>query len=170
MPSWAVQGPRTCLASCRHDPWPSIIRRRKRELGLKSVLFMELFLNLAWFVVAGALIHLWLEGGGRSSSHWRSQLIAIAVLIAILFPVISMSDDLLAVQNTGEADNYLRRDHLVTPDGNPVQPALALIAAVMFAGIGLAFIRFAAPRQRTIEQPQYPPITNICNRPPPPAF
>ncbi len=128
---------------------------------------MELFLNLAWLLVAGALVYLWLEGGGRGNSHWRSQLIAIAVLIAVLFPVISMSDDLLAVQNTFEADNYLRRDHLVAPRGNPAQPALAMIAAVMFAGFALAFMRFATPSHVTIEEPQRSGITNICNRPPP---
>ena len=128
---------------------------------------MELILNLAWLLVAGALVHLWLEGGGRNNTHWRAQLIAIFVLIAILFPVISMSDDLLAVQNTGEADNYLRRDHLVAPDGNPVQPALAIIAAVTFAGFSLAFVRYAAASPRTSKLPQYPDVTNIYNRPPP---
>lgn len=128
---------------------------------------MELFLNLAWLLVAGVLVYLWIEGGGRSNPHWRSQLIVVAVLITILFPVISMSDDLLAVQNTFEADNYLRRDHLIAPNGNLIQPALAMVAAVILAGFGLAFMGFTAPRRRSAEKPRRPHITNICNRPPP---
>ena len=134
---------------------------------VKIGLFMELFLNLAWFLVAGALVYLWFEGGARSNPHWRSQLIAIAVLIAILFPVISMSDDLLAVQNTSEADNYLRRDFFIGLHGNPVVPAMAMMAAIIFAGFGLAFLQFAAPSRLTIIKPQPSDITNISSRPPP---
>lgn len=128
---------------------------------------MELFLNLAWLLVAGVVVSLWCKGGAKNNPHRRSQLLAVAVLVAILFPVISMSDDLLAVQNTFEADNYLRRDHLVAPGGNPIQPALAVIAAVLFAGFGLALVRFAAPSRIPVEQPRLPDLTNICNRPPP---
>lgn len=127
---------------------------------------MELFLNFAWVLVAGTLVFLWLEGRGSSNSNWRPQLIAIAVLIAILFPVISMSDDLLAVQNTFEADNYLRRDHLA-PSANPVPPGLAIITAVIFAGFGLGFMRFAVPSRLPVEKPRRSDITTISNRPPP---
>lgn len=130
---------------------------------------MELFLNLAWLLVAGALVYLWVDGGGRGNSNWRSQLIVIALLIAILFPVISMSDDLLAVQNTFEADNYLRRDHLVAPNGGPILPGLAIITAVIFAGFGFGFMGFATPSQLAVVKPQHPEITTICNRPPPTA-
>jgi hypothetical protein len=127
---------------------------------------MELFLNLAWVLVAGTLVYRWLEGGGSNNPDWRPQLIAIAVLIAILFPVISMSDDLLTVQSTFEADNYLRRDHLA-PSATPVPPGLAIVTAVIFAGFGFGFMRFAAPSRLPIEKPQRFEITTISNRPPP---
>lgn len=127
---------------------------------------MELFLNLAWLLVAGTLVYRWLECGGSNNSNWRPQLIAIAVLIAILFPVISMSDDLLAVQNTFEADNYLRRDHLA-PSANPVPPGPAIATAVIFAGFGFGFMRFAAPTRLPVEKPQRSEMTTVSNRPPP---
>src|SRR5579871_4884005 len=126
---------------------------------------MELLLNLAWMLVAGCLVCLWLRGKPESAPDRRRQLIAILVLIAVLFPVISVSDDLLAVQNAYEADNYLRRDHLV-PGTHPVQPAIAIAAAFVFAGLGFAFLRFVAPSVLPIEGRDHPELASIANRPP----
>lgn len=127
---------------------------------------MELFLNLAWSAVAAAIVCLWLRSEGRSNPDRRRQLIAIAVLIAILFPVISVSDDLLAIQNPSEVDNYLRRDHLV-PSNTPVQPMLAIVVPMIFAGLGLGFLRFIAPNLLPILQPEHPELAGKYNRPPP---
>jgi hypothetical protein len=128
---------------------------------------MELSLNLAWLLVAGVIVSLWLRGQSRKSPDRRRQLIAIAVVIAILFPVISVSDDLLAIQNASEADNYLRRDHLTPPSINPVQPILSIAAPLFFAGLGLAFLRFIAPGLLPVEAPEHPELACIENRPPP---
>jgi hypothetical protein len=40
----------------------------------------------------------------------RTQMVALAVLILILFPVISVTDDLQAIQNPAEVDSCLRRE------------------------------------------------------------
>jgi hypothetical protein len=130
---------------------------------------MELFFNLAWLVVAGALVALWLRGNGQTHPERRGQVIAMAVLIAILFPVISVSDDLQALQNASEADNYLRRDHLVPSNQSTVQPMLAVILPVMMAGLGFGFLRFIAPSLLSVLQPKHPEIAGIENRPPPVA-
>jgi hypothetical protein len=130
---------------------------------------MELFFNLAWLVVAGALVALWLRGHGQRHTERRGQVIAMAVLIAILFPVISVSDDLQAIQNASEADNYLRRDHLVPSNHSPVQPMLAAILPAMAAGLGFGFLRFIAPGPLLVLEPNRPEITGIDNRPPPGA-
>ena len=129
---------------------------------------MELLLNLAWVAVAAVLVCLWLRGDAWHNPDRRRQLIAIAVLIAILFPVISVSDDLLAVQNPAETDNYLRRDHLV-PSHTPVLPLLAMIAPAIFAGLGFSFLRFVAPSLLPTLRPDRPELNGIDNRPPPVA-
>jgi hypothetical protein len=128
---------------------------------------MELLLNAAWLLVAGTILFLWLRGEGRSTQHRGRQLIAIAMLIAVLFPVISVSDDLLAAQNVFEADNYLRRDHLVPSNTHPVQPPLKAIAAVVFAGLAFGFLRFVAPCILPVKAPAHPELACIDSRPPP---
>jgi hypothetical protein len=131
---------------------------------------MESLLNIVWLAVAGALVCIWVRDGGRDRPERRRQLIAMAVLIAILFPVISVSDDLLAIQNAFEADNtYSRRDHLVPSSTHPVQPVITILAAAMFAGIALQFLRFVAPSMVVVKGPQHPELTWIENRPPPGA-
>ena len=130
---------------------------------------MELLLNLAWLLVAGTLVFLWLRGEGGNNPDQRRQLIAIAVLIAILFPVISVSDDLLAMQNASEADNSQRRDHLIPSSIHPVQPALAMIAAAIFAGTAFGSMGFIAPSVRPVKRPEHPALVCIENRPPPAA-
>ena len=130
---------------------------------------MELFLNLAWMLVAGIIMCLWLRSEDRSKPDRRRQLIAMAVLIAILFPVISVSDDLLAMQNASEADNYPRRNLLVPSSNHPVQPALAMMAAVIFAAVGFGFMRFAAPSILSVKGPEHPALASSENRAPPVA-
>ena len=130
---------------------------------------MELFFNVAWLIVAGVLVTLWLRGDSQGNAERRAQLIAMAVLIAILLPVISVSDDLQAIQNASEADNYLRRDHLVPFNLSPVQPMLAVILPAMSAGLGFGFLRFIAPSLLSVLEPNHPEIAGIDNRPPPVA-
>jgi hypothetical protein len=130
---------------------------------------MELFFNLAWLAVAAVLVTLWLRDDSQGVGERRGQLIAMAVLIAILLPVISVSDDLQAIQNASEADNYLRRDHLVPTNPSPVQPMLAMILPAMSAGLGVGFLRFIAPSLLSVQEPNHPEISGIDNRPPPVA-
>ena len=130
---------------------------------------MELLLNLAWLLVAGTLVSLWLRGEARNQPDRRLQLIALAVLIAVLFPVISVSDDLQAIQNVSEVDNYLRRDHLVPSAGHPVQPVLSMVSAVVFDGLAFGFLRLVAPSIMPAKGPRPLDLACIENRPPPAA-
>ena len=129
---------------------------------------MELFLNLVWVLVAGAMVCVWLRSKDRDEPWRRRRLIAMAMLIVLLFPVISMSDDLLAVQTAFEADNYLRRDHLAPADSYAAQPALMLAVAI-FSGLGVGFVRFVAPSLLPIHAGDHPEVACIENRPPPAA-
>jgi hypothetical protein len=129
---------------------------------------MEMFLNLAWAALAFLTACLWLRLEIRSGSQRRQSLIALALFIFILFPVISMSDDLWSIQNPAETDSCQRRDHLAKCPHFVVPPPAALPAAIVGAVSGTN---------------QFPPIRldpqirvivisalgNILNRPPPSA-
>jgi hypothetical protein len=62
---------------------------------------MELFLNLAWTLLALPAYWLWRSARGvRSQRHFSSLqcLLALASVLVLLFPVISATDDLLAMR------------------------------------------------------------------------
>lgn len=83
---------------------------------------MELLLNLAWAFVAISTLALWLHSAPRTGR--RMQFVALAMLLLILFPVISVTDDLQLPQNPAEADCCVRRDHVV-PNPHSILPAVA---------------------------------------------
>ena len=127
---------------------------------------MELFLNLAWAVLATLMIFLWLRCGVRDGADRRLQLAALAVLVAILWPVISVTDDLQAAQNPAEVDCCVRRAHEGTsahamPSGAAALPPPAL-ARLTFGTCSYLVV----DHQRTpcVESPA---LTSIQNRPPP---
>ena len=72
---------------------------------------MELLLNLTGVLVAIGLIVLWLRiaPAPENGPKRTTQLVALALLILILFPVISVTDDLIAAQNPAETDSLQRR-------------------------------------------------------------
>lgn len=74
---------------------------------------MELILNLVWVAVAVAAFVAWLRWRVDSDRSHVQQLIVILLAVLILFPVISMTDDLWAAQNPAEPDPCQRR-HLVS--------------------------------------------------------
>jgi len=61
---------------------------------------MELLLNLIWVVLAVAALCAW--GWRRGEPRSRPQLIAVICLLALLFPVISATDDLHAMRSEME--------------------------------------------------------------------
>ena len=80
---------------------------------------MEIALNLAWGLCSLGLIWFWLRLGagdrknaGKDRSDRlsrRSQFLALGLVLLLLLPVISLSDDLVAAQGLTETDSCLRR-------------------------------------------------------------
>jgi hypothetical protein len=130
---------------------------------------MELFLNLAGALVAVVMVCLWLRWAPREGLDRRTQLVALALLILVLFPVISVTDDLLAAQNPAETDSCLRRDQ-VAANSHPTLPLAAEVPTLLLADLPLGFLRFAAPgtlpAAAVVKSPALAPIEN---RPPPAA-
>lgn len=129
---------------------------------------MELFLNLAWAALAISLVGAWLrveEGSDR-----RRQLVAISVLIAILLPAISISDDLMAMQNATETDTCQRRQQLVSNGTHPLAPhSETALPAALHPLTTLADLGFAPLQAVFVPSSNFPVSSAIHNRPPPAA-
>ncbi len=95
-------------------------------------------------------------------------MIAMFVLITILFPVISVSDDLMFAQNPAETDSLARRNHLAADEQHPA-PAIASVPPPAFFGLTFAVLYGATPSQFTTTAADSPALTRIQSRPPPAA-
>lgn len=128
---------------------------------------MELFLNLAWLAVAAAIVCHWLRSAKPTGRERRQQLVAILVLIAILFPVISVSDDLVAVQGATESDTCLRRQPVFLSGGHPVQPPVGILPFLLLTAIVLPPIHYSS--LSCIELKASPAHLAIPHKRPPPS-
>lgn len=130
---------------------------------------MEIFLNLVWASVAALLVCLWLRFGEWDGTERRRQIIAVGVLIAILLPVISVSDDLLAMQRATETDTCQRRDQYLASNAHTVLPFVAVLPPAVFDGLQFGFIRYIAPSALPTTSLSRPECAALQNRPPPAA-
>jgi hypothetical protein len=128
---------------------------------------VEILLNLAWAALALLMVCLWLRIGDRPAAD-RRQIVAIVVLVAILFPVISVSDDLMAVQNATEQDGSQRRDHLASANAHPILPFATFVSLLNF-DVGPGSVRFPSTHSLPPPSVNHPELASIENRPPPSA-
>jgi hypothetical protein len=129
---------------------------------------VETFLNLAWAVLAVASAVLWMRTERRTGSECYLPLMALVLLLAILFPVISVSDDLWAMQNPAEADTCLRRNQTVAcPHCTLPQPSS--LPASLFRSIHEVPKEFCVLVETHLPNPADPALNPIDNRPPPAA-
>jgi hypothetical protein len=127
---------------------------------------METFLNLAWAMLGVVGVCLWARVERRSGTERRLPLIALAMLVVILFPVISVSDDLWSIQNPAETDSCLRRAH----PGQGVHSIFwdfAAFAVPSFAQFPHDIAEGAPTFRATLSVTATPAMSEIENRPPP---
>jgi len=129
---------------------------------------MELFLNFAWAAMAIVIVSYWLSLDGRDQGERRMSLVALVMLIVILFPVISVSDDLWSLQNPAETDTCQRRDHLASFP-HSIFPAVAAPPQDQCAVRTAGFQRFASPIMLPKPAIDNPALEAVQNRPPPSA-
>jgi hypothetical protein len=131
---------------------------------------MELFLNSAWALLAIASVCLWIRLDQRDGAERRSPLIALALLIVILFPVISVSDDLQVLQNPAESDTFQcqRRDCLALCP-HSIHPAIAALPEPFYSEAAWSFQRNEAGPNFDSRAVENPAFDAIQNRPPPAA-
>lgn len=140
---------------------------------------MELTLNLVWLALTMLMMWAWLHypakadvekrGAGRANVDWRVQFVALALVILILLPAISMTDDLMAARNPAEVETTcLRRDHaLVHP--HVLVPAVAALIVSLFSGLSLGPSRVVAAHSTVPPFVNEPLLSSINSRPPPQA-
>ncbi|HYK38334.1 hypothetical protein [Alloacidobacterium sp.] len=133
---------------------------------------MELLLNLVWLVLSLSLAALWIRGSRRAVASsgqvdWRVQLLALAMLIVILLPVISMTDDVQAM-SAAEIEHVTRRADLL-PNSDQPADIPALLNTTLLSYEQLSDVQIYARIEPVIEslRPQTRSIRQIANRPPP---
>lgn len=130
---------------------------------------MEIILNLAWAIFSGGLIWFWLRGSAANERPRRMQLMALMMVVLLLLPVISLSDDLIAAQGVTETDCCLRRA-LNANDVHPsvVPASLAMpephITALAVSGISQEALQEVGPAL-----PSSFSSNSLESRPPPPS-
>jgi len=129
---------------------------------------MELTLNVGWAIVAVWMLCARMPMRPLSNVGRRAQFVALAVVILILLPAISMTDDLIAAQNPAEVDSSVRRDHDFSSQ-HSVAPTAAAAPAPGLARLPVAIVRMAAPNDLADPSLEHPALASIQNRPPPAA-
>lgn len=132
---------------------------------------MELTLNLGWAMLSAWMLFAWLRiAPPRSARDLRRQLVAFAVAIWILWPVISVTDDLaIAIQRTAVFDCsvYGLRKNRDICHLHPVVPTAATLPPPAFPGLSVAVSRATAPSPPPTPFVEHPSLASIQNRPPP---
>jgi len=129
---------------------------------------MELVLNLVWALLAVAIVRLWLRHAPKDALNHRTQVAALLLLLLILFPVISVTDDLAAMQNPAEVESCLRRSHGATWQ-HSIFPDVFTLPANQLAEFHLRIEPWTAVVQLPVPFVDNPALAPIQNRPPPAA-
>lgn len=131
---------------------------------------MELTLNLGWLLVALWMVFAWLRTAPRTVVDRRFQMVALAMVILILLPAISMTDDLAAAHNPAEIDCCVRRIHdQNSSSSHVIAPVASSLPLPAFAGVSFAFARLTAFDSLSSPFVENPALRPIENRPPPAA-
>jgi hypothetical protein len=130
---------------------------------------MEIVLNIAWAFCSLGLILLWARHAGSNPVARRTQVLALAMVVLLLLPVISLSDDLMAMQGPTETDTCLRRQL----NSTDLHPAFAAACWAMPAPI-LTELSLTAFAQDVLESDRWTVKPNslprsLESRPPPRA-
>jgi hypothetical protein len=135
-------------------------------------IIVELLFNLFWVVLSAGLIGTWLGSRHRWADHasrpsLRMQIAALAVLVVILFPVVSLTDDLLGCTAPAETEHLVRRDLHDRMESVSPTASIAVGASVYFAsGSGLQLKSSLSPTTE-IGTPREQFLRTRGNRPPP---
>jgi glucan phosphoethanolaminetransferase (alkaline phosphatase superfamily) len=127
---------------------------------------MELALNLVWTALAAAMCWLWGRYARREGHKRWAQFVSLALVLFMMFVVITMYDDMAMAQNPAETRCFQREDDLGAHAHAPLHPAVASIPTPA-AGFPFNTFRFAVPGSLLVPNVKVPALSSIQNRPPP---
>src|ERR1700722_20302233 len=124
---------------------------------------METFLNLVWLAVALAAIGLWRfrwAGSRRHSSYsGRMEAAAMVCFLALLFPVISLTDDFHPETAVVDAASGKRNAILIAASASHVRSAT--ITPGSHIAVGAIVRAFTGARLARVERSALAPIHNL---------
>jgi hypothetical protein len=131
---------------------------------------MELALNLEWMAMAAAMCWLWVHHARREGRGRLAQIVSLALVLAMMFVVITMYDDMAMAQNPAEIRCFQREDDLSAHAHvhAPFHPAVAS-TPTLAAEVPFNMFSFAVVGSLLVPTVELPFLSSIQSRPPPAA-
>ena len=129
---------------------------------------MELALNLEWLVLSTLMCWLWARHARREGRGRSAQFVSLILVLATMFTVITMYDDMAMAQNPAETRCFHREDDLVAHAHAPLHPAVALVPSPA-EELQFNTLRSAVVGNLLVPPLELPFLSSIQNRPPPAA-
>jgi hypothetical protein len=129
---------------------------------------MELALNLGWTAMATAMCWLWARHARREGQGRWAQFVSLALVLVVMFAVITIYDDLAMAQNPAETRCFQREDDLGAHEHAQFHPVVASIPTPA-AELPFSTFSFAVPGSLLVPTVRVSALSSIQNRPPPAA-
>jgi hypothetical protein len=129
---------------------------------------MELALNLGWTAMATVMCWLWVRHARREGPGRSLQFVSLALVLVIMFAVITMYDDMAMAQNPAETRCFQREDDLGAHAHASLHPVVAP-TPTLAAELPFNTFRFAVLGSLLAPTVKVPALSSIQNRPPPAA-
>jgi hypothetical protein len=129
---------------------------------------MELALNLGWTAVATTMCWLWVRHAQREGRRHWVQFVSLALVLVIMFAVITVYDDMAMAQSPAETRCFQREDDLGAHEHAQLHPIVESIPTPVEEPSFNAFC-FAVLGGLSVPTEKAPPLFSIQNRPPPAA-
>jgi hypothetical protein len=118
--------------------------------------------------LATAMCWLWMCYGRREGLRRSAQFVSLALVLVMMFVVITMYDDMAMARNPAETRCFQREDDLGLHAHASLHPAVASIPTLA-AELIFNTVRSAVSGSSLVPTMQNPVLSSIQNRPPPAA-
>jgi hypothetical protein len=133
---------------------------------------VELLLNFLWFSLSLTLILTWVRAvrRGDAKQSW-STLVALVLLLVLLLPVISMTDDLVAIDSRTELEHVVRRSEmpLLQISAHVAILELGTLGVLLLIGFAILFSRLSRFSLRVVLRKLTDGFARVVGIRPPPA-
>ena len=129
---------------------------------------MEFALNLGWVVLATIMCWFWLRHPApRERAPRRTQIVALALVLATMFIVITLYDDMAMAQIAAETSGVQREDSSSGVSAQAMQHLVATLTHLPFFELRLEASYIGVLASRPAPAPRSHAVASIQNRPPP---